>query len=300
MRCESVLLRLDELRTGELDPCDVAAVERHLSLCPPCAEARDAILQLAERAPALCGECPTSALERIRDRWMDRWDVLEVGELRVWTAFSESGLTLLLPSRERCFEDFRHGHERRYGKDLRRGRLPSELAEQIRAAIRGQASVHPTVDLSGVGEFERRVLEALMSIPRGEVRPYAWVAREVGKPTAVRAVGNTCAHNPVPFVVPCHRVVPSTGGTGSYAFGADVKRRLLNREGVAVDWLAELHDRGARYVTVAGADWYCYPTCGDTSRIAHSDLLLLRDENEAAERGLEPCDTCRPPSRLAA
>jgi O-6-methylguanine DNA methyltransferase len=88
------------------------------------------------------------------------------------------------------------------------------------------------VDLE-VSPFEREVLEAMRRIPPGEVRTYGELARALRKPGAARAVGNACAKNPVPLVVPCHRVVPSDGTLGNYSAegGARTKARLLAKEG---------------------------------------------------------------------
>jgi methylated-DNA-[protein]-cysteine S-methyltransferase len=69
------------------------------------------------------------------------------------------------------------------------------------------------------------------------VQTYAWLARKAGRPRAARAVGNTMARNPIPILIPCHRVVPAAGGIGNYGLGAAVKRALLKREGVAVHLL---------------------------------------------------------------
>ena len=79
-------------------------------------------------------------------------------------------------------------------------------------------------------EFRMSVLDALRDIPYGETRTYAQIAEAVGSPRAYRAVGTACAENPIPIVIPCHRVVPSTGGVGSYAGGSSMKRRLLDFE----------------------------------------------------------------------
>jgi O-6-methylguanine DNA methyltransferase len=74
------------------------------------------------------------------------------------------------------------------------------------------------------------VWDALRAIPFGEVRTYGEIARHLGQPTAARAVARACATNPVALVIPCHRVVPGSGGTGGYRWGADRKRELLERE----------------------------------------------------------------------
>lgn len=81
------------------------------------------------------------------------------------------------------------------------------------------------------GEFARRVLQATARIPYGEVRTYTEVAGEAGNRRASRAAGNALGANPVPIVVPCHRVVRSGGGLGGYTGGLEVKRELLVLEG---------------------------------------------------------------------
>jgi AraC family transcriptional regulator of adaptative response/methylated-DNA-[protein]-cysteine methyltransferase len=81
--------------------------------------------------------------------------------------------------------------------------------------------------------FQARVWHYLQSIPPGEVRSYAEVARALGRPTAARAVARACATNPVAIVVPCHRVLRGDGGLGGYRWGLTVKRRLLAHEAQA-------------------------------------------------------------------
>jgi len=104
-------------------------------------------------------------------------------------------------------------------------------------------------DLGGLTGFERSVLVKTMEIPYGEVRPYAWVAREIGRPRAVRAVGSALAENPIPFVIPCHRVVRTDGHIGEYgAGGPEAKRAVLATEGVDPDELESLASRGIRYM----------------------------------------------------
>lgn len=86
------------------------------------------------------------------------------------------------------------------------------------------------LDLSGSTTFQRRVWRACARIPRGEVRSYAEVARTAGRPRAARAVGQAMAANPIPVVIPCHRVVRSDGSLGGYGLGIRVKRELLRLE----------------------------------------------------------------------
>ncbi len=83
----------------------------------------------------------------------------------------------------------------------------------------------------GVSGFRRAVLEETLRIPAGETRSYGWLARKVGRPRAARAVGRVMATNPLPVVVPCHRVVGSDGSLHGYGGGLDVKAALLRAEG---------------------------------------------------------------------
>lgn len=90
-------------------------------------------------------------------------------------------------------------------------------------------------DLASFTEFERCVLERAMQIPRGKVATYGELARAVEKSNASRAVGNVMAKNPIPIIVPCHRVLKSDLTIGEYAHGSEVKKALLIAEGVFFD-----------------------------------------------------------------
>ena len=85
------------------------------------------------------------------------------------------------------------------------------------------------IDVTGT-PFQRRVWSALASIPFGETRSYAEIARQVGNPAAVRAVGAANGRNPLSIVTPCHRVIASSGALTGFAGGLDVKAKLLNHE----------------------------------------------------------------------
>lgn len=88
------------------------------------------------------------------------------------------------------------------------------------------------LDLSVGTDFQQKVWRVLTKIPRGETRSYSWVARKVGKPGASRAVGAACGANPVPVIVPCHRVIAGDGSLGGFGGGLPMKRRLLRIEGM--------------------------------------------------------------------
>lgn len=105
-----------------------------------------------------------------------------------------------------------------------------ELREKVLGFITGEASLaRVPLDIRGT-VFQRRVWDALRRIPRGETRTYSEIARAIGAPAAVRAVGSACGANPVALVVPCHRAVRADGGLGGYAWGIERKRRLLEFE----------------------------------------------------------------------
>lgn len=108
-------------------------------------------------------------------------------------------------------------------------------AQQLReyfAGTRREFSV--LLDLRSVTEFRAAVLRELARVPYGETTTYAELARAVGNPRAVRAVGSACATNPLPLFIPCHRVLRSDGQLGGYRGGVEAKRVLLRMEGIDV------------------------------------------------------------------
>ncbi len=113
---------------------------------------------------------------------------------------------------------------------LERPEAFSHLFSLLGRYFKGEA-VRFDVPLDARGsKFDLRVWGALAGIPRGETRSYGEVARFIGSPGAARAVGRACGRNPLPLVVPCHRVVGASG-PGGYTPGAEIKRRLLELEG---------------------------------------------------------------------
>jgi methylated-DNA-[protein]-cysteine S-methyltransferase len=132
-------------------------------------------------------------------------------------------------------EGFARAFRRRFGTDATRDpHPPAKLVGLLRPFFADFKAFRGPVDLSLVGPFQRRVLERLRRIPKGQVRTYREIAREIGQPGATRAVGTACARNPIPLLIPCHRVVRSDGGLGGYSLrgGIALKERLLESEGV--------------------------------------------------------------------
>ncbi|HET7031432.1 MAG TPA: methylated-DNA--[protein]-cysteine S-methyltransferase [Candidatus Limnocylindrales bacterium] len=177
----------------------------------------------------------------------------------------------------------------------RRGALPADLARRIQRRLAGDRHVRIDLDLRGASEFERAVWMKALEIPRGQVRPYGWIAAEIGRPRAVRAVGTALGHNPVPLIVPCHRVVRSDGMIGQYSLGGpENKRTILTEEGAGPDELEALARAGVRYFGSDTTRIFCLPTCSDARRVTERHLQHFPSARAAEARGYRPCRHCRP------
>ena len=109
----------------------------------------------------------------------------------------------------------------------------SEVVDQLAAYFAGDLrNFTIPLDLDAASEFTRRVLKATAEIPYGETRTYGEIAEAIGSPGATQAVGNALGANPIPVVIPCHRVVRADGSMGWFTGGPHIKRMLLDLEGV--------------------------------------------------------------------
>jgi methylated-DNA-[protein]-cysteine S-methyltransferase len=145
-------------------------------------------------------------------------------------------------------------------------------------------------------DFQRRVLQVTSRLPYGAVTSYGHIAREIGEPRATRAVAQALRRNPLPIVIPCHRVIGSTGDLTGYAGNkVTLKQRLLTLEGVPVAGDGALHiERQAMYVRYQGLGEYCLPTCGSLPTTPLTELTLFGSRQRAEAVGLHPCSDCRP------
>lgn len=139
------------------------------------------------------------------------------------------------------------------------------------------------VDLSRVPDFERSALEVATRIPYGEVRSYKWIAEQLGKPDAARAVGGAMAGNPIPIIVPCHRVVKTDGGLGGYSFGLMRKEALLNLERSTTPYIGCLTTK-----------LFCRRGCHAEQRIGEGNRINFFSPADAKTSGYHPCSICRP------
>jgi O-6-methylguanine DNA methyltransferase len=206
----------------------------------------------------------------------------------VYVAVGLGGVRYLAPAASE--REFARRYRERFGRFVSPAVTvgSEDLARRVAAALSGER-VEVPLDLSGATPFQRRVLETVKGIARGEVRPYVWVASEAGSPGASRAVGNVMANNPVPLLVPCHRVVRNDGRTGSYAFGAGEKVRLLRSEGVSPEEIS-----GSPYVATPTTGIVCHATCRNAKRIQPENRRAFRSAASAVEAGYRPCKVCRP------
>ena len=179
--------------------------------------------------------------------------------------------------------------------------LPAKLADTVARRLAGETRVRIPLDLRGRTEFEVAVWTKALEIPRGEVRPYGWIAAEIGRPKAVRAVGTALGHNPVPLVVPCHRVVRTDGTIGQYSLGGPHnKRTILAAEGLNPDALEDAARRGERLMGSKTTRIFCWPTCRHAKRVQVRYQVTFRSLRDARAAGYRACKVCRPTAVEAA
>jgi O-6-methylguanine DNA methyltransferase len=236
---------------------------------------------------ALAVPVPPGFVDAVLDRLADRCAVTASPAGPMLVVWNDAGVALLLPATDAAAERA----QQRLGRAVRpAAAVPAEVAEAL-AAGRTRALRY---DLRRVAPFQRDVLEATLRIPHGEVRSYGWVAREIGRPGAMRAVGTALGRNPVPVLIPCHRVVRTDGRVGDYAFGSPMKRALLAAEGVDIAALERLAASGVRYVGSDTTRVFCVPTCRDARRITGEHRVTFATDRAAYAAGYHPCRHCRP------
>ncbi|GAC1396920.1 MAG: hypothetical protein NVSMB65_16030 [Chloroflexota bacterium] len=227
---------------GDLDRQGSDQLDAHVSWCEECRDAwdgyrrADAVLQecCAVPAPVVAGaslvarggargsRAPRPAAVALVPR-------TPIGPLQV--AVTERGLCRVE------FGDDRVAFEaalRRAGYAPRpdEGGMTAEVVDQLTAYFAGRRKEFDVpLDLTGRSAFEADVLRTTATVAAGTLATYAGIAASVGRPRAYRAVGNALRHNPIPVVIPCHRVISTNGSLRGYAGGLGVKRTLLDLEG---------------------------------------------------------------------
>jgi O-6-methylguanine DNA methyltransferase len=217
----------------------------------------------------------------------------------LFVAWSAGGITAIAPTRVGR-GDFVADYEARTGTELVAAeKFPERWSRRLHAALETGKVGNLPIDLSGSTPFQQQVLRKTAEIPPGELRPYGWVAREIGKPGATRAVGSALNRNPVPVVIPCHRVGRSDGTVGNYAYGPEMKRELLTGEGLDPEAADALAERGVRLTGSDTTHIFCFPTCRHARRTSEQHEVAFRSEREARAAGYRPCRVCRPAAAAA-
>lgn len=179
--------------------------------------------------------------------------------------------------------EFAAGRGRTIGDRRHAERARRELTEYL-AGARTFFSV--AVDLSGIPPFQGDVLAAAARVPYGETTSYSALAEIVGRPRAARAVGNALGANPLPIIIPCHRIIRGDGTWGHYAFGGGMKTALLT-----------LERETPALVGSATTRIVCRHGCAHEQRIHERHRIVFASVDDARSVGYRPCKVCRPPGR---
>lgn len=249
-------------------------------------------MSIETRLESLTGGMPRGLSEGIAlgTGLADGYDFYDSAIGQVVVAFNPVGVSSV-----DTVDGFEKRHIDRFGRPLIRAEAPAVWRRHIPEAIERGTPGRLPVDLRSVTEFQQQVLLTTATIPKGEVRPYGWVAQEVHRPTAVRAVGSAVARNPVPLIIPCHRVVRTDGHIGNYSLGGPHnKLELLEYEGAQPAALEELASHHVRVRGNGRTSVFCHPTCRVIRHSDPSDIVDFRSANAAHEAGFEACVVCRP------
>lgn len=303
--CRDIEPDLIAVAAREAAPAAARDVERHLAGCAPCRDElrRYRLLEGAvadlRREPVAD---PTLARAELFSRLADlRSRVVAYGLFdsplgKILIARSELGVATV---RYLGNEGTARAHMARLsgGEAVEDEAATRGLFQDVLAYLEGRrVQLDWPLDLRWArSAFERRVLEATAGLPYGAVTSYAGIARRIGAPTATRAVAQALRHNPLPIVIPCHRVIGSGGDLVGYAGPRiDLKERLLALEGVPVATRRHRIDRPHMYVRHLAEVEYCVPSCGDMARRPLAELTLFASRQRAEAAGLAPCSSCRP------
>jgi methylated-DNA-[protein]-cysteine S-methyltransferase len=239
MRCCDVEALWDDLRDGgEVDRKHVLS---HLRTCPPCQQLYEQYEGIAYCLTCLpIVEPPRNLVPKIIEhiestvRSARKPDCVAKFDSPVGTlyiAFRSTGITAVALDRGESDESARDHIARRLRRSVVPAQAPAWVIDTLTTFFRTHLPNYDRIDISDLSSFEQAALRAAAQIPPGEVRSYAWIAAQIGAPTAVSAVGRVMARNPVRMLYPCHRVVDSSGYLHDYGYGLDIKARILELEG---------------------------------------------------------------------
>jgi len=150
---------------------------------------------------------------------------------QLWLAFTESGICASEFKKKITIKEFKKRLKEKTGNEfLKVDSLPNDIESGINQwRIRGH-SAKLKFEISDYSLFQQKVWRSCSRIPFGETATYSKIAKDVNNPKAQRAVGSALGANPIPLLIPCHRVVRNDGSVGEYAYGSHLKELLLERE----------------------------------------------------------------------
>ncbi|MFN0070665.1 MAG: methylated-DNA--[protein]-cysteine S-methyltransferase [Chloroflexota bacterium] len=207
-----------------------------------------------------------------------------------------SGRTARFSDLDLSAEDFEQKCYERIGeRPVPSSEVPAVLGRAVRDVLDRRGRFRGTVDLSSVTPLQERALREVMTVRRGEIRSYSWIARAIGAPLAARAVGDAMASNPIPVLVPCHRAVRTDYTLVNYGAGGPSKKRaILLLEGVDVDALARRARQGKRFNGCTTTRIFCLPFCYAGRRVKPHNAVTFSSPSQAIESGYRPCKLCCP------
>lgn len=246
MRCREVDALWDDIR-GECQATLRDAVHVHLNACPHCQELYveyEGVAFSLSRLPKPQPSCDLAkkVIEHIAALRTSGASPIELTSLespigRLYVGFKGERIGYIGIDTGESFESVCARVEARLRRPVLRADTPAWLRSTLEHFFRTWRIDDADLDISGLTDFEQATLRATSQIPPGEVRSYGWVAMQIGRPRAARAVGRVMARNPLPLLVPCHRVVDSTGALHNYGYGLEMKARLLHMEGYRAERL---------------------------------------------------------------
>ncbi len=186
---------------------------------------------------------------------------------------------------------FEELHWRRTGRTAIRSTVPFP---GVRTALRTGRTRKLPIDLAGLSPNDCAVLEAVRSIPEGQLRPLTWLAREADLDCNTKRMEAALARNPMTLIIPCHRVTYDNGTPCDAAYLPQVGRLLRDAEGIDIARLEELTRRGAVFLGSDTTYIYCHPTCAHARRITQRHQRSFRSSQEAHQAGYRACRSCRP------
>lgn len=239
MRCRDVEALWDELR-GECLASLKETVHSHLSACPSCQamyEQYEGVAYCLSCLPPPEPSCDLAkkVVQHIATQKGRAYPIVLAAVTtpigRLYVGFNCDRIAYLSLDTGDPLDEIIGRAERRLHRRIVEGDAPAWLLRALDRFFNTWTVDDALVDISGLTAFEQAALRAAARIPPGEVRSYAWVATQIGRPNAARAVGRVMARNPLPLLFPCHRVVDSSGELHDYYYGVEMKARLLQMEG---------------------------------------------------------------------